>query len=245
LELKDVQVTGDAGPGWSDSEWKTYGLPGFNDVELKPGSKQILTISGRPLLVTGQYGKGRTVAFTGFTPAYAERKSPWDPKLRIPYALDQEFVTNPVAKAYFALFMRMLAAVVGEKPASGYDELLAARDKPLFEKLKDLSAATLKVPESLRGTISGKKATMSLDLSNGPQYARLVRIRAEWDEPETKAPYLVMYSDNYFDLLPGERKSVSIELFVPSNSEKNIQGHMIIEGGNVTPLEIPVRLNRG
>ncbi len=118
LEIKDIQVAGDAGQGLSDTEWKLYGLPGFNNVELKPGTRQLLTISGRPLLVMGQYGKGKTVVFTGFTPVYSEKKSPWDPKLNAPYALDQEFVTHPVTKAYFDLFVRVIAAATSRE-ASG------------------------------------------------------------------------------------------------------------------------------
>ena len=55
-----------------------------------------MTISGRPLLVIGQFGKGTTVAFTGFTPAYTEKKSSWHATITLRYFLDQEFVTDPV-----------------------------------------------------------------------------------------------------------------------------------------------------
>lgn len=43
-------------------------LLGFNEVTLKPGADVLATVSGEygamPLLVTGSYGKGRTVAWT-------------------------------------------------------------------------------------------------------------------------------------------------------------------------------------
>ena len=77
-----------------------------------------MTVSGRPLLVLGQFGKGTTVAFTGFTPAYTEKKSSWVDTIALRYFLDQEFISDPVTKSYFALFMRMIAAASGEKPAT-------------------------------------------------------------------------------------------------------------------------------
>jgi hypothetical protein len=46
-----------------------YGLVGFNQVAARPGSHTELSIAGEPLLVMGAYGAGKTVAFTGFTPA--------------------------------------------------------------------------------------------------------------------------------------------------------------------------------
>ena len=244
MEIKDIQVSGDTGQGWSDAEWKTYGLPGFNDVELKPGSRQLLTVSGRPLLVMGQYGKGKTVAFTGFTPVYAEKKSPWDPKLKVPYAPDQEFVTNPVTKAYFSLFMRMVAAVTAEKPAADFDRILMMRDKPLFEMLQDQAPATLNLADSVKATASGNRVSTSLKLTNGTKYARLVRVRAEWDDAQAGQPYLVMYSDNYFDLMPGEDKSVSLDLFLPAGQGKPVHGRVIVEGSNMSSREIPITVDR-
>lgn len=240
--LKDVQVAELAGQGWSDISFKEYGLPGFNQVRPKPDSQQLLTISGAPLLVTGRYGEGHTVAFTGFTPEYAERRADWDPKIVFPYLVDQEFVTNPIAKTYFSLFMRMLAAATGEQPATSYDQLLLAKDKPLFEVLQDLPPATLAVAEAPPVNNSGAKARMLLRVTNGPRYARLVRIRAEWNGPENQAPYLVMYSDNDFDLLPGESKTVTLELLLPAGVGKPIQGRLYIEGSNVAAQEIPVSL---
>ncbi|KQT69829.1 MULTISPECIES: glutamine amidotransferase [unclassified Aureimonas] len=63
------EVTGDAahpilqGLG---TEWPV--LLGYNEVELKPGAEVLATVSGeygsQPLLVTGTYGKGRSVVWT-------------------------------------------------------------------------------------------------------------------------------------------------------------------------------------
>jgi beta-mannosidase len=240
--IKDIATVDSAGDGWSDSGLKKYGLAGFNDVELKPGSRQVMTISGRPLLVLGQFGKGTTVAFTGFTPAFTEKKSAWEATIAVRYFLDQEFVADPATRSAFALFMSMIIAASGKKPATALDELLAERDKPLFESLKDLPTATLTVPSVLNVTASGKKANATLIVTNGGKYARLVRVRAEWKESDGNSPYLVEYSDNFFDLLPRESKSVGMEMFLLREHMGKLAGTLVVEGTNVESRRIPVEL---
>ena len=192
-----------------------------------------MTVSGRPLLVLGQFGKGTTVAFTGFTPAYTEKKSSWLDTIALRYFLDQEFLNDPVNKSYFALFMRIIAAASGQKPAMAFNELLAAREKPLFESLKELPSATVTVPSTLHVTASGKRANATLMVTNGSHYARLVRVRAEWEEGEGNSPYLVKYSDNFFDLLPGESKSVGMEMFLAADHKRKLSGTLVVEGTNI------------
>jgi uncharacterized membrane protein len=71
-------------------------------------SQPVMTILDNPLLVTGRFKNGRTLAFTGFTPKYVETRASWDNKAIFPYLLDQEFVSNPKAQLYFSLFMKMI-----------------------------------------------------------------------------------------------------------------------------------------
>ncbi|MFH1008342.1 MAG: sugar-binding domain-containing protein [Candidatus Latescibacterota bacterium] len=252
--MRDIAVAAPGGEGWSDFGLKDRGIAGFNDVDLKPGCLQILTISGRPLLVTGQFGQGRTVAFTGFTPAYTEKMWPkpgpesfssWKDlpfTAPLPYLVDQEFVADPLNRSYFALFMRMIVAASGEEPATAFDELLAARDQPLFETLKDLPATTLDLPMVMSVTASGRKALTNLEITNGGTYARLVRVRAEWEGGEENSPYLVKYSDNFFDLLPGESKSLALEMFLAGEHMGRISGTLVVEGPNTEPRRIPVEV---
>ena len=83
--LATIRLTDGMGPEWSDGGLRELGLAGFNDTRLRPGAREILSIEGRPLLVTGSYGQGRTVAFTGFTPPYLEHHAEWDSKVILPY----------------------------------------------------------------------------------------------------------------------------------------------------------------
>jgi hypothetical protein len=238
--FKNVGVTNAAGAGWNDLGFAKFGIGGFNDVDLRPGSRELMTISGRPLLVTGDYGKGHTVAFTGYTPSYTLKKAFWDSSVTFPYCLDQEFVINPVSKSYFSVFIRMLALASGEAPAVAFDKLLAAKDKPLFESLKDLPKATLSLPTKIRGVCSGGRANAVLNVVNGGAYARLVRVRAEWIGSGT--PYLVKYSDNYFDLLPGEEKALDLEILLPARHTNKIAGTLIISGPNLEERRTSIEL---
>jgi beta-mannosidase len=239
--IKDIRATESAGQSWSDFGLNDCGVSGFNDVELKPGSRLMMTISGRPLLVTSQSGKGTTVAFTGFTPAYKEKKSSWDLNIPARYYIDQEFVTNPVSKSYFSLFMRMISAASGEEPAVAFDELLAARDKPLFESLKDLPTTTLTLPGAVQAKIAGGKASLALRVTNGGSYARLVRVRAEWPGGHA-SPFLVKFSDNYFDLLPGEAKTLALEMFLAGEGAGTITGNLVVEGPNTETKRVSIEL---
>ena len=240
--IKEIRAESQSGEKWGASQLREFGLPGFNAVELKPGSEQALSIAGRPLLMTGRYGEGKTVAFTGFTPAYTEQHADWDLQVVYPYLLDQVFVTNPVSRAYFDLFMRMLAEASGEKPAIAFNALIASRDKPLFETLKDLPPATVNLPASVKGVLSANKATIPLTLINSSQYARLVRIHIDWTTPAESSPYLLLYSDNYFDLLPGESKGVEIKVFVRAGTVGPIMGNLVVQGSNVSALQVPITL---
>jgi hypothetical protein len=197
----------------------------------------------KPLLVTGRFKSGRTLAFTGFTPEYVEARASWNNNAIFPYLVDQEFVSNPRAKIYFSLFMKMIATVTGEKLATPYKELLDARSKPLFETLKDQPPATLQPTKAVHAAVSGSSARGSLTLLNGSHYARLVRIRAEWGGLDAHAPYAPLYGDNYFDLMPGESRDISLEFRLPRAAADLASGHLIVEGSNLEARKVPITLD--
>jgi hypothetical protein len=239
--VKEIGAT-DPSAGWDTSLLKKYGVAGFNEVELKAGNTQLMTISGQPLLVEGHYGQGRTLVFTGFTPEYMPDHALWNPKVVYPYMLDQELYLNPENKAYFDLFMRMMAEVTGEKPGVEYGQILSAREKPLFQTLKEQMEAELKIPDSIAATVSRDEAHVSLSIENRSHYAHLVRMSAAWDGESTKTPYLVAYSDNYFDLLPGEVKAIDARILVPRGLKGEIEGKFTVKGSNVRPAAVPITL---
>jgi len=240
--INDIHLIAQTEPGWSDGGLRAVGIPGFNDTELKEGTNEILAIEGRPLLVTGRYGQGRTVAFTGFTPGYRERHAEWDAKVVYPYLLDHQLYEDPKTRAYFYVFLELIAAATGEKPQTSYEQFLAAREKPLFETLKDLPTAEVKVPREVQGEASGNRANFSVKLTNTDQYARLVRLSMKWEGEEAEVPYLEVYNDNYFDLLPEESKTVDVKLWLPMKNTRGILGNLIVEGSNVPAKQIAVKV---
>jgi hypothetical protein len=240
---QNIRLASGAPEGWEPATLNDHGLDGFNRVELMRESQPVMTILDNPLLVTGRFKNGRTLAFTGFTPEYVETRASWDNKAIFPYLLDQEFVSNPKAQMYFSLFMKMIATVIGETPANPYKELLEARSKPLFETLKDQPTATLQAAKAVHATISGGSASGSLTLSNGPRYARLVRVRAEWSVPDAHAPHIALYGDNYFDLMPGETREISLEFRLSSAAADFVSGQLIVEGRNLEALKVPITLD--
>jgi hypothetical protein len=63
-------------------------------------------------------------------------------------------------------------------------------------------------------------------------------MRAEWTDGNS--PFLVMYSDNFFDLLPGESKAITVEMFLPHQHSGKVLGTFIVGGTNVESRNIPV-----
>ena len=243
--LRDIRRTAEADAAWSDGGLAEFGLTGFNNTKPKPGSKDILTIDGRPLLVTGRYGQGRTVAFTGFTPVYTEQHAYWDRQITFPYLPDQEFCQNPITKAYFYVFMELLAAATGYTPQAHYMSIVAAHEKPLFETLKHLPPAAVKTEVVSSGVTSGNTGHITIRLTNGDRYARLVHLRTEWEGESSRAPFLVICGDNYFDLAPAEVRTIDLTLLLPKGAAGPLSGKLTIDGANLPPQQKVVRVKPG
>jgi uncharacterized membrane protein len=215
---KDVRVLV---PGWSDAGLKEMGIPSFNEVQAKEGSEVIMKFDDWPLLVAGHYGKGRTVAFMGYTPTDNVVKLPW-----------------------LALFGQMLMEATGENPEYRYTALTAA-DKPLMQLLKQQPRSEVKAsPAAIEATIKNNVGSFAVEIANGDRFARLLRLRMEWEDP-ARQPHVVMYDDNYFDLFPGERKRVSVEFRTPQAFKGTVKGTLIIAGTNVPEIRVPVNLVEG
>jgi beta-mannosidase len=233
--FKSIEAVDPAGR-WADPGFRNAGITGFNEVSLKPDATLLMTISGRPLLVSGTYGQGRVMALTALTPALE-----WDEKAIDPEFLDQAFVEKPDLRPYFELFLRMLAEASGQPLVLPTSELLAMRQKPLFQSLKERPAATLKMPESVGTRVNGGSGILSLEISNGGEFARLVRMRAEWDDAK---PDVVLFSDNYFDLMPGEIRRLTADVrFIGAAPAGRVRGRLIVEGSNVPETQIPITLD--
>ena len=76
-------------------------------------------------------------------------------------------------------------------------------------------------------------------LTNGDRYARQIRIRAEWSEP-LLLRNLVQYSDNYFDLAPGESRTIEADVFFSKRGSEPIFGRLIV----VMPMRLALSVRK-
>lgn len=205
---------------------RRFGVVAFNQVASRPGSLTQLSIGADPLLVTGAFGAGKTVAFTGFTPQV-------DDNALLP--LDQYLMAEPQARAFFFLFGELLSEVLPH-PEQSPGELLAAHDKPLFQSLKELPQAQLAITSTSRATADPTWTHITLHIASKGNYTHLVHLRIEWKDNASK-PYIFEFSDNDFELL--KRQSKEIELRWRGVDPTHAGGTLIISAANSPETRLP------
>jgi hypothetical protein len=220
---RDVRVFA---KGWTDSGLKDVGIQNFNEVEAKEGGDVIMKFTDWPLLVAGQYGKGHTVAFMGYTPLDKKAEPMWR-----------------------ALYSQMLLAAMGENPEYRY-AAVTGKQKPLFQLLKEQPDASVKAsPAAIDAAAKNGTASFMVEVANGNKFARLLRMRIEWDDTGTTGAAaqepVVLYGENYFDLFPGEKKEVAVDVAMPEGFTGTTKGTLILEGTNVPETRIPITLAAG
>lgn len=204
-----------------------YGLRAFNRVTVKPGSQTLLRIHEEPLLVIGKFGRGRTVSFTGFTPVQAQKED---------YILGQQLIRNPVNRAYFETFIGLVALAAGQKTVLPVSALLDAIEKPLFQTLKEQATTQIGVGLEPAEAMSPPAGATVVRLKNGSSYAHLVRLRVEWGS-QAPQPYLTEFSDNAFEMLPEEERTVVLTWRMPANPG-SCSGKLFVDGANVAQSSV-------
>lgn len=212
---KDVRVLA---AGWTDGGLKEEGIPSFNEVQAKEDSRVVMKFGDWPLLVSGRYGQGRTVAFMGYTPEGKDVQPTW-----------------------LAVYAQILTEARGENPQYRYAGV-GAGNKPLLQLLKEQPPTSVKAsPEILAVTMHDNVGNAAVEITGGERWAHLVRLRMEWEDAN-RQPFLVLYGDNYFDLFPGEKKRVTMEFRTPGTFAGPAKGTLIVEGTNVPETRVPISL---
>jgi hypothetical protein len=49
-----------------------------------------------------------------------------------------------------------------------------------------------------------------------------------------------MYSDNYFDLMPGETREITLEFQLPVGADHPAHGYLVVEGSNAAKVQVPI-----
>lgn len=210
------------------------GIASYNKVSPRPSASTLISISGDPLLVTGTFGKGQVAVFTGFTPVN-DARSHW--------STDERVSAEPSSRALFALLRELLTLALPPQPLAApipqvASALLNARIDPLYELLSSQPQTTVAVtpqqdlqPEFQANATSGLTVhTFSVRCTGG--FAHTVHLRLIWPPGDT--PFYTSLSDNDFDLLPGEIRT--LRLRTKSSSAANPAAPILeVTGPNLRP----------
>jgi hypothetical protein len=215
--IREIEASAAGGTAESLELLQHYGVPGFNLVGERAGARTEMSIAGKPLLVTGVYGAGKTAAFSGFT-------LPADDFSALP--IDEYLINEPQARAYFVTFAEMLAQVLPGSPQAT-PQLLAAHEKPLFQTLKEEPQTELGVTK-----VADLAAGSRVRIENKGGYAHLVHLRFEWTGAK---PFLTEMSDNDFELLPGEAREIELS-WRSSGADQKAAGSLVVNGANAAEV---------
>lgn len=174
----------------------------YHILDPRSGATTVLSVSGHPLLVTGRYGRGRTVAYLGFSPR-REASGRFVP--------DRAIRFSPESRLFAMIAIAVLALATGEKPEVSIRELIESRATPVFATLK--SPAPAAWPEiSLAWTDKAARSVKArVQIKNGPTYFRGLRLR--FDGPDfADGSVLPLWTSQFFDLLPVEEATCNVEL---------------------------------
>jgi hypothetical protein len=205
--LRGVDFTGLAPTGQSNYDLGSG--PGFHLLNPRPGATVLLRVAGQPLLVSGHFGKGLTLAYLGFSPAGSGKV-----KDRQPVIVDRAIRSSAEGRLFTIISASLLTLASGEDPSAAPSESLEARATPLFESLKntplpgwpEVSLSWIRLPEGHLGA--------RIHIHNGPQYVRGLRLKFEGPDFQDGSA-LALWSDQFFDMLPGEETDCVVE-FVTS-----------------------------
>jgi uncharacterized membrane protein len=194
----------DEAPRWLQAaDFTRAEVNNFHVLTAKPGSKVIVKLGTLPLLVTGRYGKGQTIAYTGFSPQGS-------PKLvHAPIILDRALKESRAKRTFGTMSAVILALASGEDPPVSIDSLIEERVRPLFEPLLRSDPAP---PKSVQVTWSHRAdgaVVGHVRIENGDQFSYGLRVRLTGPNENTDHS-LALWGEQFFDLLPHESAQTDV-----------------------------------
>ncbi len=203
----------DGAPRWlSEVDFTGLAPESYHLLNARPDATILLRLAGHPLLVSGHYGKGRTLAYLGFSPE--ERSRARD---RRQFILDLAIRASDEARLFTIISASLLALASGEDPPSRLDDVVQARATPLYETLKDTPRTPWPGVTLVWARAAGDRMKAQLHIKNGPKY--LYGLRVRFDGPDFReGNVLPLWSNQYFDLLPGEEVDAWVEIITANGS---------------------------
>ncbi len=208
----DLEPAIDPGTAEADLGVRFDGFPfrGFSRTEAREGSSVHATIGGYPLLVTGNHGRGRTVAFTASLtkPLRMFRIGEgldWEDPLDVdPHWARRDIKSyGPYWRGVQQLTLGLLASAAGTSLSGTPAELADIFQRPLFEELAGLGQTTLEASVERDPDVDPKTRGRVRVRNTGSVVARLVRGAVQGEG---------RFRDGFVDLLPGEEAVLRFEV---------------------------------
>jgi uncharacterized membrane protein len=169
----------------------------FHVLAAKPDSDVLVELGDLPLLVSGRYGKGRTIAYMGFSPEGS-------PKLdHSPIIIDRALKEGSAQRTFGIMTAVILTLASAEDPPVSVDSLIEERARPVFEPFlasdpAPPSSVQVKWSQGANGASVGH-----VRIENGDQFNYGLRVRLSG--PDEHADHtLALWGNQFFDLLPHE-----------------------------------------
>lgn len=205
-ETLHVAATATA-PQWLRTlPWDTHAPENFHMLAAKAGSEVLLQLDELPLLVTGRYGKGRTIAYLGFSP----RGVP-GPDYE-PIIVDRAIRESAEGRLFAMVSASLLALASGQPPPMPVAQAIEDRARPLYEQLLAAEPGPAPKVTSRWRTDAEGKAHGHVHIENGKQFNLGLRVRLTGKGVES-GQQLPLWSDQYFDLLPNESADAEVVIW--------------------------------
>ena len=226
-----------AAPAWLQKLELTGLAPeNFHLLRPKPQSAVLLRLDDLPLLVTGRFGKGRTIAYLGFSP---EGTTATDHK---PVILDRAIRESAAGRTFAGMSAIILALCSGKDPPTDPVSLIDERAVPLFEPLLTAAASPpIRVTATWSAGTPGS-VTGHILVENGDRFNYGLRIRLAGANERTDNT-LALWDNQFFDLLPHEIAETDVTVMRANSGVADRLWVAVTPGGGqeirYTQLEVP------
>ena len=196
----------DKAPAWLRETDLTAAAPdNFHMLEAKSDATILVELGDLPLLVTGHYGKGRTIAYLGFGP----EGSPIRDHVRL--VLDRAITESAARRGFGIMSAAILALASGDGPPEPVSRLIEERAVPLFESVLAAKGDTT-VTVTARWVAGPAGSTVGhLRIVNGKDFNYRLRIDLVGSAHHSQH-HLSLWDNQYFDLLPHETADTDVTI---------------------------------
>ncbi|MGH9613753.1 MAG: glutamine amidotransferase, partial [Bryobacteraceae bacterium] len=217
----------EAAPQWlRDAPLDGLSPNNFHLLDARKGSAVLLRLDDTPLLVTGNFGAGKTIAYLGFSPA-GSATVPAPPAI-----VDRAVRASPENRLFAMVCASILSLAAGEQPSTNLENMIESRATPLYETLKAMRPAAW---PRVTATWTNKEAGIykaRIHIQNGGSY--LFGFRLRLDGPDFQdGRALAIWSEQYFDLLPNQ--STESEVEVRTSDRRLLQSVSVIGERTASP----------